>query len=398
MLGFWSVDGAPARPRSSDFLKMTKNIKGHFEMSMHRDARLRCIAHAHIQAAFSRSTMNDNTPTHDGNLHSFAESYCPPPENPAAPLPTKKAKRRRKRHAPPGPAGVWFQSQVVNNTSSTNSNSIQNTKDEEHMAAPDVSSCPAWMWMQASLNLCTPYLPRHYSIQERFQHQRPLLPDQYILLPEILQPSSPLSLENKSLLVLVHAAAVQYHSYWTMELRDECGASIKAWMDPLLEEKEMMHLLQMGVVWLLRNIVVLVDAVTHQPWLLLTKESIQRAWTPQQASQEFSDEHYIEWMTKRSQLTTNEPQNMTNNRSTNYSNSNNLEEMMEQDEEEEEEQQVIDVDMDTTRTHQQDNTIDDEEEENVAAILPRNFAAASRSVVTSRVTTTLSTSGSEATS
>ena len=65
------------------------------------------------------------------------------------------------------------------------------------------------------------------------------------------------STEDKKLLVLVHAAAVSYHSYWTIELRDECGASIKAWMDPLLEETEIVEMLQTGVVWLLQHLVVL---------------------------------------------------------------------------------------------------------------------------------------------
>ena len=351
---------------------------------------------SNILTLFFVVRMNDSTlGAQDGNLHSFAESFhCPPSNtnsntNSKAP-PPKKAKRRRKRHAPPGPAGVWFQSQLVNTTNSdTNSNhhtTARTTKHEENMAAPDVSSCPAWMWMQASLNLCTPYLPRHYSVQERFHHLRPLLPRDYILLPELLDKTSPLVFHNQQLLVLVHAAAVQYHSYWTLELRDECGASIKAWMDPLLDEKEMLELLQMGVVWLLQDVVVLVDSSNPtNKWLLLTKHCIQRAWTPLQASKDFSDAQYIEWMTKRSQFNS---ANQQLNGEQHAPSSGRMEQEAQQ-EEEEGEQQVIDVD--TAHAHQQQDQNEDEEEEDVVAILPRTFAAAaSRSVVTPRFTTTSS--------
>jgi hypothetical protein len=335
--------------------------------------------------------MNDNTPSHRDNLHSFAESfYCPLINHNDAPpsqqqqhqqQPRKKAKRRRKRHAPPGPAGVWFQSQLVSN----NNNNHHNTHDSSFAyrheetaaaaaaaAAPDVSSCPAWMCMQFSLQLCTPYLPRHYSVQQRFQHLRAYIPHDYILLPEILNPCSTcLHLQDKKLLVLVHAAAVSYHSYWTVELRDECGASIKAWMDPLLEETEIVGMLQMGVVWLLQHLVVLVDDDSQQKWLLLSKSCIQRVWTPQEASNEFSDQQYIEWMTKRSLLNSNETLPTSSSSSSSTSNQ---ERTMEQ-QEDEEEREVIDV----------------EQEEMGGAIVPRHVAT-SRSVVTPRLVATTSSS------
>jgi hypothetical protein len=73
-------------------------------------------------------------------------------------------------------------------------------------------------------------------------------------------------------------------------------------MDPEMDEKECSQLLQMGVVWLLQDLRILVDL--QQPWLLISRHHIQRAWTPQQAAKEFTDAQYIEWLTKRSQLTT----------------------------------------------------------------------------------------------
>lgn len=247
-----------------------------------------------------------NAQHHD--LHSFADTFlCPqsqlaPPQG-AKPLdahapdaPPRKAKRRRKRHAPPGPAGVWFQSQLHNNTDSTSS---QHPRKQQEVAAADVSSCPAWMCMQHSLNLCTPYLPPYLSVHQRYRELRPYIPSEYLLLPEVK--GSSLLLEDKKLLVLVHAAVVLYHSYWTLELKDECGSQISAWMDPQFDEERDGGLLQIGVVWCLRDLRILVSE-TKQQWLLISRNNIERAWTPHQASKEFSDVQYIEWMTRRSHM------------------------------------------------------------------------------------------------
>ena len=324
---------------------------------------------------------DDRRPAQSHDVQSFAPTFnCPPsqevmpepdPLPSSPPRPRKKAQRRRKRYAPPGPAGVWFQSQrhstATADSTAHDKRSRNNTKEANHVeAAPDVSSCPTWMCMQHSLGICTPYLPPYLSTSQRYTYLRPLLATHYLLLPELLQQqqqgASLHSVRGKKLLVLVHAAAIQYHSYWTVELRDECGASLKAWMDPEMKEKECAALLQMGVVWLLQDLCLLVaDTPSRHSWLLISRDQIERAWTPQQAAKEFTDEQYIEWMSKRSQ--------MTNRVLVDDDNPQDNGQKLQMEEEDYEHKD------DEHESHEQSRKVDSEEEDD--SILPRDFASRS---------------------
>ena len=256
--------------------------------------------------------------TNNGNTHfNFAATYNPsysqapfsvdPSDTQqldTQPPPPKRAKHRRKRHVPPGPAGLWYQSQLHrsgprNTTTASQKHGNGNGNDnEEEEAAADVSSCPAWMCMQLSSNLLTPYLPPYYTAKKRYTVLRTLIPDEYTFLEEIHRPDHDLTI-SKKLIVLVHA--IQCHSYcdWTVELRDECGSHIKAWCSPsfVKEEQDQPNFLRPGVVWCLQHLTIM-PSFEGELWLLLNRQSFQSMW----AAETVSDKAYLEWMGKREQI------------------------------------------------------------------------------------------------
>ena len=253
--------------------------------------------------------------SNNGNTHcNFADTYNPsfsqapfslaPSDTQqldTQPPPPKRAKHRRKRHVPPGPAGLWYQSQLHRSGPRNTSTGCQkhgNNNDDEEEAAADVSSCPAWMCMQLSSNLLTPYLPPYYTAKKRYTVLRTLIPDEYTFLEEIQQPDHDLTI-CKKLIVLVHA--IQCHSYcdWTVELRDECGSHIKAWCSPsfVKEEQDQPNFLRPGVVWCLQHLTIM-PSFEGELWLLLNRQSFQSMW----AAETVSDKAYLEWMSKREQI------------------------------------------------------------------------------------------------
>jgi hypothetical protein len=280
--------------------------------------------------------------------------------------PPKKAKNRRKRHVPPGPAGVWFQGATAaanvaapqnrgdeqnnnnnddeeeiialddddNGSSSSNNNSNTPSRrrrrkkrpkpsDTTSAAASDVSRCLAWTAMQQTLNLCTPYLPPYLSIMERYKQLRSYYnaDKRYVLLPEIISSggSNFASLHSRSLLVLVHA--VQCHSYtdWTVELQDECGASIQAWLEPKFVQEEQSERqqgksgsVQMGHCWLVEGASLFVSTNPSSTtssnntewWLLIQKENVKQLWTTH-SSRDWSDQQHLTWMERRRTMSSN---------------------------------------------------------------------------------------------
>jgi hypothetical protein len=176
----------------------------------------------------------------------------------------RKATKQRKRNALPGPAGVWFltqNSKKHHNSNSNNSSNNNNNNDEEeedyaspHMyqqqesdgpKAPTVmavSSHPAWTAMQCDLNWLTPDVPLSVSMASRYHRLRPNIPSDYLLLPQILNDSGMWKLPaHQKLVVLVHSVACHHDDIWTVELHDDTGASIKAWIAPGFVQSEKQH-------------------------------------------------------------------------------------------------------------------------------------------------------------
>lgn len=252
------------------------------------------------------------------NAHSAAEECSGEPHVANT---SKKAAKRRKRQAPPGPAGVLFQTQRHSKQQKGNPNEeVDSTQgqgddstkrdDENSLQVEDISSCPAWMCMQLSLGLSTPFLSAYYGTRERYEHLRKNLSSEHVLLPEIHRGLYDLRLSSdKSLVVSVHAIQCHGHFDWTVELRDECGARIRAWLEPKLvqREQEESRYVRVGVVWCLKDVTmaVTIDDTTPEGTssverlLLVSEDNIVQTWTPQQAANEIDDKAFLDWMHKR---------------------------------------------------------------------------------------------------
>jgi hypothetical protein len=168
-----------------------------------------------------------------------------------------------------------------NNSSSKSSNNTKKKNngngnaDEDDEEQYDVSTPAAWTAMQRSLHMVTPYLPlwTRGNAQQRYERLRPHLPRNCILLPEILNGSHDLKLSSSSdhattttttdvdpdppntittnnknhylnhkyLCVWVDSIEEQnsHHGIWTVELKDETGATIRAWMEPNFVKEEL---------------------------------------------------------------------------------------------------------------------------------------------------------------
>lgn len=285
----------------------------------------------------------------------------------------KKAKNHRKRHVPPGPCGIWFQAQqqltkqagnATSDGTRTSSSRSQRQRvdessspfygdeEEEHSqgddptnheqqqqqrhhssVVEDLSFSPAWTLMQQELNLVTPYLPPTLSDPaERYRQLRPHMPSNYVLLWEVQQGHYDFSLKDKSssqesvfLLVLVTRVESHiHHNIWTVELQDETGVTLKAWVEPKLvrQQLEQTHessLIRAGVVWCLDNISMVVGVVPPtssddeerlERMLLVRGSAIHQVWTPEQMKrlqQQGNDtpglqRQFLEWMERRKAL------------------------------------------------------------------------------------------------
>lgn len=170
--------------------------------------------------------------------------------------------------------------------------------------------------MQCRLGFVTPALPANLSPEERAPILRRYVPEEYLLLPQVL------SIEErwkvpKRLLVVVQRIQSLADNLWTVELTDETSAVVDAWIQPRLVREEQQRpqpmYIRPGLVWLLNEPTVMLvvgekeqpgaDAVRLDRMLLIDVDSIEQVWSPAQAEKEVSDEDYVRWMEKRNTLT-----------------------------------------------------------------------------------------------
>ena len=159
--------------------------------------------------------------------------------------------------------------------------------------------------MQLSLNLFTPYLPAYYGPSQRYSVLRKNLPPEYALLRDVRAKDFCFALTGKKLLVLVHSLQCHAHCDWTVELRDECGDSMRAWLSPSLvrQEQEKPSFVKVGAVWCLQDCALLPDR-SSLGWLLVHETNLVEMWT---AGQTVSDQAYLDWIEKRNNVPRDDP-------------------------------------------------------------------------------------------
>ncbi len=250
-----------------------------------------------------------------------------------------KATNHRKRHVPTGPCGIWFQTQhqqhqqqqhhqassrTGNTRAATGTTTTSSTQEEDATISQneplqrkplmDMSFSPAWSCMQQELNWITPYLPSTMTDPfQRYQHIRPHLSREYTLLLELQRGDydrfdQPLM---QTLLVLVASVEAQIH-IWTVQLKDETGCTIQAWMEPRWVQQQWQEnsqsIIRPGVVWRLNQVgmtVVQVEEERLERMLLIRGSAIVQVWTPEQYGAADSPEQqrqFLEWMEKRKAL------------------------------------------------------------------------------------------------
>jgi len=296
----------------------------------------------------------------------------------------RKAKRQRKKITPPGPAGIWFLSHstskkkkrkssthiaqreygdspsssqedalsmsVHSNAGHNHNHTHNSSKHHHHRKGPSsfstVASNPAWTAMQCTLNWYTPEVPLSVASApiQRYQRLRPHTPTEYCLLPEILSSSQFATAWKlppaRTLIVLVLSVACHHDDIWTVELQDDTGASIQAWMQPsFVQAEKQQHAddnatgpryIRPGYVWCLTNVTIMLQqsmggntALTSyantttcttttssngagnskmpQRMLLISERNVSRVWMPD-SLEEVEDSVYCEWVEKRSAI------------------------------------------------------------------------------------------------
>lgn len=256
-------------------------------------------------------------------------------------------------------------------------------------ALADISISPAWNLMQRDLGITTPYLQPwminmtthdgsggefQSELKRRYQLLRPHVPKRFLLLYEIVRGHHDLGFGSLShdenhngnngcdrrmdedvdsqfgppkfvhqsdapaLVVLVQSVESSiHHNIWTVELTDETGATVRAWMEPSFIHVQLQSscrhqddpsskeggtfIIRPGVVWLLRKVSIMpvvasargVLTITGngrlERMLLVSEQHIAKAWTPEIAiideTKDTGDEQqkYLDWMQKRRDLT-----------------------------------------------------------------------------------------------
>ncbi|KAG7374302.1 hypothetical protein IV203_013397 [Nitzschia inconspicua] len=275
-----------------------------------------------------------------------------------------KKPKHRVRHVPPGPCGIWFQAvqaKKKQRRSSTNTDgSIGNYHgqlQEQHQPPPPPftaatgegshnegyeltqqhaysqdgksleksdqleDTLSAWQAMQTETNVTTPYNPTPWATtildpEERYQIVRNNIPDHYVTLWEILRGDVDMKMApQQRLRVLVHAVEMSnHHNIWTVDLRDDTGASIKAWMEPrfiqdqlrnsMMDDNEM-SMIRPGLVWMLKDVSLMIvhsSSLTGssntmsqerlQRMLLISGQNIEKIWYPIGKSEENDFENH----------------------------------------------------------------------------------------------------------
>jgi hypothetical protein len=224
-----------------------------------------------------------------------------------------KAKSHRKRHPPPGPAGVWFQAKQQSDSKDQEEGDLlfknHHSRLKEALPPPDVTIHPAWMIMQMQLPLLTPYLPPYASILERYEVIRALIPSNYMLLPDLDHVPVGVVDNNQSLLALVNAIHINASCDCTVELLDETGTKVNAWMAPssMSRRGNESDPVRIGVVWKLQQFSIMPSTNSRllnneNRWLLVEISNIVQYWMPPRES---CDEVYLKWMEKRHAIPNN---------------------------------------------------------------------------------------------
>ncbi len=253
--------------------------------------------------------------------------------------PQKKAKCHRRRYAPVGPAGVLFQAQreqlnakngsllsiSMNEESHEEERGIEFTQGiAENTKTPTsgvVFYSRAWVDMLCHLQIVTPMLRSYLSEEQRYTTIRRFMPPKFVMILEILRGQVDWKLApNKSLLVLVHAIDARSDTLWVVELLDETGAKINAWIKPRFVEQEqkLPKYVRIGMVWMLKEVTILLDsspggdnkatseANEYRRMLLVGEQNIECVWSPpanEEDGGDIADPRFIEWMEKRNTLT-----------------------------------------------------------------------------------------------
>jgi hypothetical protein len=201
----------------------------------------------------------------------------------------------------------------------------------EQAVSNDLSlGSPAWMCMQCDLGLVLPALPPPDASlaseeggdteQYRRDALRQCLPSEYLLLPDLVVPTSTeWKLRNRRIVVLVVAIQSLTDNLWTVKVTDETSAVVTAWIQPRLvreeQQRQQPKFVRPGLVWLLVNPTLILvnnagdggnnrsgaDRDSLERMLLISEETIDRVWTPAQAK-EISDERFVAWMEQRNVL------------------------------------------------------------------------------------------------
>jgi hypothetical protein len=266
-----------------------------------------------------------------------------------------KKPKHRVRHVPPGPCGIWFQATQAKKKQRRSNSIIRDNRSSckrSSWSAVDVSNGPkngqsedphnnsdydmtqhnpytqdhdgkspeknshkledtpsAWQEMQSETHVTTPYNPTPWTTvidpEERYQVVRSNLPEHYVTLWEILRGDCDMKLApHHRLRVLVHAVEMSHHhNIWTVDLRDDTGASIRAWMEPRFIQEQLqnsmmddneMSMIRPGLVWMLRDVSMIIvqsslmgsnssfkmSEERLERMLLISGQNVEKIWYP----------------------------------------------------------------------------------------------------------------------
>eukprot|EP00980_Cylindrotheca_fusiformis_P007854 scaffold1669_cov129-Cylindrotheca_fusiformis.AAC.65 len=257
----------------------------------------------------------------------------------------RKSSSHRKRHVPPGPVGIWFQTQqqlhsnkqrngdagsfsqertfLQRHSASQESDPNKNDNNSNNKTCNDLTFSPVWSSVQQSLNIVTPYLPAWSNDpKQRYEWLRPHLPSDFILVWEIICGEYDFTTPEHSRLLLLVSSIESHnlHNIWTVELQDETGATIRAWMEPsyvkeqMQQQHESSSTIRPGVIWMITGAGMMVQTNEHEEKLerilLIGGKHIVQVWTPEQAKQndsKRSDVDFLQWMEQRKAKSTSIP-------------------------------------------------------------------------------------------
>lgn len=285
----------------SDYSEET-NAGGYYLSSLPKRPSSPSDWQSHASASSSSSSSSFAAPSQTSQRrihrqrHSGDESRRSDPS--VVQKPRRKTSRyRRKRHTPAGPAGVLFESQLHQRLIKGSSSRIANHDETTGNRFRDASS---WMEMHLDMDLLTPYTHSYFTPLERYNLLRKYLPSKYTLLHEVYGGKFQFKVHQT---LLLHVSTLQSTTYCdlTVELYDECGFVINAWISPALVKKEEQTptYLRQGAVWSLRDCMTVTE--DEQIWLLVEETNILRIWT---GGRKVSNEAYLEWVQNRNALST----------------------------------------------------------------------------------------------